>query len=315
MWILYKTPRLKPFFYILNHIRFKLLQPYTQAIAHKVKKRALAHCNTPELKSRIDYYNKLLTKTPLGHDAIAIKKLKIPPRISAQFLDMFEYARFFNPDYKIDYELGDVIHIPHVPQLVKSRPIGDNNANSILLKTDKYRHFKFLHDSTPFAQKKNMLLGRLSVRQQHRLAFYDLFFNHPLCNLGQSNTNGGNSAYIKPYMTIKEQLSYKFILCLEGNDVATNLKWVMSSNSIAVMPKPKYETWFMEGSLIPDFHYICIADDYSNTEEKITYYSKNTEEAEKIVRNAHAFVNQFTDDYTEFALNIAVLEKYFQLTI
>ena len=51
-------------------------------------------------------------------------------------------------------------------------------------------------------------------------------------------------------MTINEQLHYKFILCSEGNDVASNLKWVMSSNSIAVMPKPKFETWFMEGILV-----------------------------------------------------------------
>ena len=39
---------------------------------------------------------------------------------------------------------------------------------------------------------------------------------------------------------------HKFILCIEGNDVASNLKWVMSSNSVAVMPKPKFESWFME---------------------------------------------------------------------
>ena len=63
-------------------------------------------------------------------------------------------------------------------------------------------------------------------------------------------------------------LNYKFILCLEGNDVASNLKWVMSSNSIAVMPKPKYETWFMEGKLKGNVHYIEIKDDYSDLEEK-----------------------------------------------
>ena len=52
-------------------------------------------------------------------------------------------------------------------------------------------------------------------------------------------------------------------MCVEGVDVATNLKWVMSSNSIAVMPKPEIESWFMEKTLIPDFHYIEIKKDYS----------------------------------------------------
>ena len=39
-------------------------------------------------------------------------------------------------------------------------------------------------------------------------------------------------------LTIREHLDYKFIMALEGNDVASNLKWVMSSNSIAVMTRP-----------------------------------------------------------------------------
>jgi len=72
-------------------------------------------------------------------------------------------------------------------------------------------------------------------------------------------------------MTIDEQLEYKFILSLEGNDVATNLKWIMSSNSLAFMPRPKYETWFMEGNLVPNHHYILIKDDYSDLEERLKY--------------------------------------------
>ena len=42
----------------------------------------------------------------------------------------------------------------------------------------------------------------------------------------------------------------------------------MSSNSLCFMPKPKYETWFMEGKLIPNHHYVLIEDDYSNLLEQ-----------------------------------------------
>ena len=66
--------------------------------------------------------------------------------------------------------------------------------------------------------------------------------------VGQVNKPETGGAFLRPKLSILEQLEYKFVLCLEGNDVATNLKWVMSSNSLAVMPKPRYETWFMEGS-------------------------------------------------------------------
>ena len=70
--------------------------------------------------------------------------------------------------------------------------------------------------------------------------------------------------------TIREQLNYKFIFCIEGADTATNIKWVMSSNSLYAMPKPKYETWFMEGKLIKDFHYIEVEDDFSNERKKLS---------------------------------------------
>lgn len=93
-----------------------------------------------------------------------------------------------------------------------------------------------------------------------------------------------------------------------------NLKWVMSSNSVGVMPRPKYESWFMEGRLQPGVHYIEIKDDYSDLEDKIQYYSTHVEEAEAIIRNAHAFVEQFRDKEREELISILVLEKYFRHT-
>ena len=99
-----------------------------------------------------------------------------------------------------------------------------------------------------------------------------------------------------------------------GAGKSTILKWVMSSNSVAVMPRPKYESWFMEGRLQPGVHYIEIKDDYSDLEDKIQYYSTHVEEAEAIIRNAHAFVEQFRDKEREELISILVLEKYLRHT-
>src|SRR5690606_11186562 len=101
---------------------------------------------------------------------------------------------------------------------------------------------------------------------------------------------------------------------LEGNDVATNLKWIMSSNSIAVMPLPKYETWFMEGRLVPDYHFICIKDDYSDLEEKLNYYIRHEDKAIEIVSHAHDYVAQFKNKRQEDVIALQVLQKYFDCT-
>jgi hypothetical protein len=135
-----------------------------------------------------------------------------------------------------------------------------------------------------------------------------------LCNIGQVNRDNQEGKYLVEKMTIDEQLDYKFILSLEGNDVATNLKWIMSSNSLAVMPRPKFETWFMEGTLVPNYHYILINDDYSDLEERLKYYIEHTEETLGIVSNANEYVNQFRNKKREDVISLLVLDKYFRET-
>jgi hypothetical protein len=61
------------------------------------------------------------------------------------------------------------------------------------------------------------------------------------------------------------------------------------------MPKPKYETWFMEGLLIEDHHYIVIKADYSDLESKLKFFIDHPQKAKLIVENANKHINQFKD--------------------
>jgi len=207
--------------------------------------------------------------------------------------------------------------VPNVPSFVKSRPIGSSNSNSVLFKLNRIRHFNFVNDKLSFENKKDMLFGRAKVfkSQENRELFFAKYFNHPLCDIGKINDNGLNPDWLVPKASIRKHLEYKFILSLEGNDVATNLKWILSSNSLAVMPRPKYETWFMEGCLIPDFHYVAIKDDFSDLEEKLEYYIKNTDEALKIIENAHKHVECFLDKDQEELVSFLTMESYFKRTM
>ena len=135
-----------------------------------------------------------------------------------------------------------------------------------------------------------------------------------MCDLGQINRGTSHDQWVKKKASLDTHLKHKFILCIEGNDVASNLKWVMSSNSVAVMPKPKYESWFMEGKLIPNYHYILIKDDYSDLEEKLNYYKKNTDELKRIAKNANQYTNQFRDRNKEKLISLLVMEKFFKLS-
>ncbi len=115
-------------------------------------------------------------------------------------------------------------------------------------------------------------------------------------------------------MSFYDHLKSKFIMSLEGNDVASNLKWVMSSNSIAVSPRLTCETWFMEGTLIPDYHYIEIKEDFSDLKEKLQYYIDNPGKANAIIQHAHEYIEQFKDCKREKLISLLVLDKYFRMT-
>jgi Arabidopsis thaliana protein of unknown function (DUF821). len=302
----------KLWYYLRNNLR-RLYPFYIFQHQLDAKLADLGGFDKDYIKRRVDYYNGLVEKVELSVDVPALSQFKLGEKQKTYFFDSFEYTRYFSLKLQVRFLFGDITEVPSEPSIVKSRPIEGDVANSVVLNLDKIRHFLFVKDKKTFAEKKDMLVGRSKARQQHRLRFLKMYFDNPMCNIGQVNRDV-NLQFLANRMTIGEHLDYKFILCLEGNDVASNLKWVMSSNSLAVMPKPKFETWFMEGTLIPDYHYVLIKDDYSDLEERMRYYIEHQDEALRIIENAHQYIRQFQNKRQENLISLLVLKKYFEMT-
>lgn len=296
----------KPLFYIQSLLNFCTPSLFFQKKLPSHLKEELS----TQLLERINYYNKTKEFT-LCTESKTIKEF-YKEKKKTYFFDLLRYLKYFDPSLKISYLFGDITHIPQTPTIVKSRPIDGDNSNAVLMKLNSVRHFIFVNDSLNFEEKKEILVWRGKSYVAHRTEFLKRFHDHPLCDIGQTNTKGDLSvAWQKNKLSLKKQLEYKFILAIEGNDVASNLKWAMSSNSLVMMTQPKYETWFMEGLLKADFHYVLLQEDYSDLEEKIEYYIKHPEKAKEIIKNAHHHVEQFLDPKTEAFLSLKVLEKYF----
>ena len=118
--------------------------------------------------------------------------------------------------------------------------------------------------------------------------------------------------YLKRSLKISEQLNYKYILSIEGNDVASGLKWQLYSNSVVFMRKPKVVSWAMEDKLIPYEHYIPIKDDFSDIEEQIRFADENQQTCLSIIKNANEFIEQFLDTKKEELIHFMVIKKYFE---
>ncbi len=266
-------------------------------------------CNLVELHRRLDYYFKIDQPFSLPTKAVA-KKDFARKGGTEYFLDLSEFLVYFKDSFSFAYQFGDDTDVKPYPTLIKARPLTQGNANSILFKLNKYRHFRWVQDNIQFADKKNISVWRGGAYKPLRRKFVEKLWNHPSCDIGQTNNPKEDVPWQKDFLTIKEQLQNKFIFCPEGNDVATNLKWVMSSNSICLMLKPKFETWFMEGTLEAGKHYVKIEEDYSNLEEVMQYYSRHCDEAQAIIDAANAYTMQFRDILFEDLLCLKVLDRY-----
>ena len=111
-------------------------------------------------------------------------------------------------------------------------------------------------------------------------------------------------------MSIAEMLKCKFLVSIEGNDVATNLKWALLSNSVVLQPIPTKCSWFMEDMLIPFEHYVPLESNLNDLEEKYEWCMHNLDKCEQISKNATKYMKQFLDDENEKYIINQVIKGY-----
>lgn len=282
-------------------------------LLHQINSRR----DADEIYRRINYCNGMTAHIDLPKNAPTLKanSYKHSTEGSSYYFDSYEFTRYFSQTFHWLPLFGDITQVPKYPSITKSRPTDIDNKNSILLNLDKNRHFVFINDKIPYLEKLDKVIFRGKILQKSsRIDFMNKFFDNPRFDCGDVSSSPYKPEWKAKKISLYAHLHYKFIMAIEGNDVASNLKWVMSSNSIAVMPKPTIETWFMEGTLIPDVHYIQVKHDFSDLEERINYFLAHPEKALEIIKNANDYVSNFQDKKREKLISIGVLQKYFIMT-
>ena len=292
---------------ILWHIKFWLF--YLKTVAAQIRPQPSP--KTVHKNNFIDYYCKI-NETIHDIPQYILNDINLTSNTGYSY-DFYRVLIKFPKSLRFNYLWGDVIDVPSSPTFVKSRPIFGDNAHAILLPLNTRRHLRFINDPTPYQTKKSMAVWRGAAYQNHRRTFLEATKNLPFCDVADTSRNALKQSPSN-YLSIKEQLQYKIIFSIEGNDVATNLKWIMSSNSLCFTLPLIYETWFREGALIPDVHYVEIKPDFSDIEEKFNYYMQHPDKAEVIIKNAIAHVAEFKDLEMQYQIAQSVVHKYFRLT-
>jgi hypothetical protein len=230
----------------------------------------------------------------------------------------------------VSFHPGDVNFNTDYVTFAKSRPIGNHKklSNIVLMPLNTARHTlharQIIDDGdVSYESKKEGLVWRGATTgppdewgtvSQSRLRFVERFYRATdwadvgfVAPFVQSFTELP-SEYAKPKLLLKDLLKYKVIVSLEGNDVASNLRWAMASNSVVMMPAPTSETWFLESKLLPFVHYVPIMPSFDDVQTKYRWIMENPKQACWIASNATAFVRNFLDE----AFQATVVETVFK---
>jgi len=269
------------------------------------------------------------------------RKTKPFPFPTSYVENLYESWNQLDAKYKKDHRTivwypRDRVERFNYPVLVKSRMLAspeEGGHGSILFKLNTVRHFlrmeyvaKHRSKETEFRKKIPQLVWRgsptgygfknnIPPRSVSRETLVQKFVNStsPFINIGlviKKEAHGDYKKYEKEEMSLDTLLKYKYLLSVEGNDVATNLKWIMASNSLVVMPKPQICSWMMEDSLVPYVHYLPVRDDFLDLESQIEWAERHTKKCEKMIANAHRYVEPFLDKIKEDKAQAKVLTYY-----
>ncbi|MEM7694727.1 MAG: glycosyl transferase family 90 [Pseudomonadota bacterium] len=218
---------------------------------------------------------------------------------------------------------GDNHHTIAYPSVCKSRPAFEAGL-SALMQLHFIRHFKPVymarkHDIA-FADKEPTLMWRgattgefrikpgsplgsrsyvpaLMDRIKHR-GDMDIAFSK-IVQLPPDRAEHMREHYFAPRIDIREQVKFRYLLSLEGNDTASGLKWMLATNSCIIMPHITIMTWACENMLRPYVHYVPVRYDLADLEEVFDWCLQNEGKCEEIAQNGKAFIEMFENPKVE----------------
>jgi hypothetical protein len=195
---------------------------------------------------------------------------------------------------------------PHFEMPIFTKTRRSDSNFGIILKLNHLRHWGYkdaLSADIPWEAKKSDVIWRGAPtgydggEKNPRLRLVSKYFDK--LNVGFSKLISQalnyDPALIRGEVSIAEQLGHKYIISIEGNDVATNLKWILASNSVPIMTQPRIDSWLMESRLLPFEHYVPINDDYTNLFDMMDWCRANEVRCSSIARNGKVYMDQFSE--------------------
>lgn len=100
------------------------------------------------------------------------------------------------------------------------------------------------------------------------------------------------SPLVRPFLSLKEQSEYKYIIHVAGHVQAFRLGAELATGSVLLLVESPYRLWY-EQKLVAWEHYIPVAADLSNLAARIKWCQLHDPECEIMAQNARAFYDEW----------------------
>ncbi len=205
------------------------------------------------------------------------------------------------------------------PSLQKVRKT-NMHKNAFLLPLEYHRHWiayeKIYKKKFQWDTKIDDVVYRginTGIEEKARKNFVEKYINKYNVGLIFNKNFQQNQQYpelSKEMLSMEDMCQYKYIVSIEGNDKDSGINWKLASNSVVLMRRPKFESWLMEGLLIPFYHYVPLNDEFTDFEEKLEWCKNHPNECKKISENAYKFMSTFCDPKVEFNIYKKIIDFY-----
>jgi len=234
------------------------------------------------------------------------------------------YIRHGPPGFKVVFSFGDSRiggdKQGVIPLILKSRPVegvtevylaGFDRTpvpenKPILGYLNLKRHYgklsKVADNDRPFEEKRNKVVWR-GVSTGHDLIkrdrFIKMYIDFPTKDIDVAfsevlqltlDKDPFAKQLVRKKMDMRKLLKHKYLLSLEGNDVASGLKWMLLSNSVVFMPPPTAVSWAMEDLLVPFYHYIPLKRDLTDLPTMLQWARENDAACQRIAQQSTQYM-------------------------
>jgi hypothetical protein len=223
---------------------------------------------------------------------------------SSYINDIKRYEKY--TDHSLWLQCGDKPYEGEYPVLVKTRDCHNKKSKGVISNLNSARHWlpcNIAIKDRLWKDKKNNVIWRgattgIKNAINNRETFVKKYFDK--YDVGFSlivQDCVDLISYKKPQINIVKMLEYKYLPVINGNDKSSALNWILISNSIPIMCRPRFHSWLCEPWLEPNIHYVEIKEDFSDFDEKIEWCKNNDDQCNEIAKNGRNFIlENFTNE-------------------